>query len=140
MAVTEVRYGQPQTCRYDMQALLVKEGKVIGDITRATFNLKRRPGLPDELANYNKNSVDHPSQVSFAMEDVEVDGGGTESHLIVSAIVNTADFGTTGMLVRPDVTYYEGCSLMFSGDTVTTYELDTYPTDNQVKFLQDRVE
>lgn len=135
----QVRYGQPQTCRYDLQGLLVKHGKTIDDVSRATFQLKRNPRLPDALADFNKNSVDHPLQVSFAMEEVTVEDGSTESHLIVTATINTADYGTAGRKLRADVPYHESCSIMFAGDSVTTYELDQYPAVSRVTFEKDRV-
>lgn len=132
MAVTERRWGQPQTVQINMSAVMAKYGKSIGDISKAIVTLKRREGISDSLAAYNKNSTDHASQVSYA----EV-----SSELIVTAIVAFDDFGDGSNLVEKDKEYFVGCGLVFSDeDAEATFELDTYPADgNKIKFISERV-
>lgn len=128
-------YGQPQLIVIDMQPILTKYTKTIEDVTEANVTLKFRQGISDTLADYDRNSTDD-SEVTYAMEDVTVADGSTESHLIVRATVPYGDFG--GSNIRASKTYYIGCGLTITGLSGSVEPDST--TNGTVKYVTQRVD
>ena len=132
MAIS-LRYGQKHIVDIDVSAVLTKLGKTdYNDIVKAIVTLKESDEHDDDLAAYNKNSVDHSSVVMT---------GTTDGATTVSAVISREDFDNADGDIQSRKLYYVGCGLVVDGeDALITFEPDEYSGDQQVRFVNQRVD
>lgn len=115
-----------------MTGVFTKYGKAIGDVQRAILTLKAYETQTDAQAAFAKNSVDHSAQVQIT----EANGVYT-----LTATILLDDYGTTATKIQPEIDYYVGAGIVFSGEnSQQTAEPDEYVGNDQVRFLRQRVD